>query len=305
MALAEADTCSGSSLLADEPMIGTAPLAAAWIAIEQVGPFGHNAIQQSHFPQDIATELLARIDGLGIRPALIRRVGKHADSHQPMSSRRVFLASSRPGSSAMVTATITDAAHLLEIDFAALAAGDVANAWARAVVAPEPLLLVCTHAKRDVCCALKGRPVAAALVANPRYADLVWEASHLGGHRFAATAVQLPHGWVHGRLDVASAGAVIDGALAAVPTAPMATARGRSSLNGREQAADIEARVVSGIAGIDATRVTDVGDGAFVVSDSSGEQQRVLITEIDLEAERHDSCGKPLTGGRVLHATVV
>ena len=57
MALAEADTCSGSSLLADEPMIGTAPLAAAWIAIEQVGPFGHNAIQQSHLPQDIATEL--------------------------------------------------------------------------------------------------------------------------------------------------------------------------------------------------------------------------------------------------------
>jgi len=286
-------------------MIGTAPLATAWIAIEQSGPFGHNAIRQSHFPQDVANELLARTDGLGIRPALIRRVGKHADSHPSMPSRQVFLASSRPGLSTMVTATISDAAQILEIDFAALAAGDVANAWAEATPAPDPLLLVCTHAKRDVCCALKGRPVAQSLVANAEYTNFVWEASHLGGHRFAATAVQLPHGWVHGRLDVESAGAVLDGALAAVATAPMATARGRSSLSGREQAADIKARVVGGIAGIDDTRVAEVGAGAFIVTDSSGEQQRVLVTEIDLEAERHDSCGKPLTGGRVLHATVV
>ncbi|HEU5385864.1 MAG TPA: sucrase ferredoxin [Streptosporangiaceae bacterium] len=49
------------------------------------------------------------------------------------------------------------------------------------------MALVCTNGKRDRCCAVRGRPVAAA-IADATGWD-TWESSHLGGHRFAATAL--------------------------------------------------------------------------------------------------------------------
>ena len=48
---------------------------------------------------------------------------------------------------------------------------------------PAPLLLVCTHGRRDACCAQFGRPTAMALAR--RYGTAVWETTHVGGDRFA------------------------------------------------------------------------------------------------------------------------
>ena len=49
------------------------------------------------------------------------------------------------------------------------------------VLAPEaePHLLVCANGKRDACCAIVGRPVAAA--AAEVHPGRVWETTHLGG----------------------------------------------------------------------------------------------------------------------------
>ncbi len=63
----------------------------------------------------------------------------------------------------------------------------------------EPVLLVCTHAKRDRCCALEGRPILEELEGELGVESL-WECSHLGGHRFAPTALLLPTGQVLGRM---------------------------------------------------------------------------------------------------------
>jgi hypothetical protein len=67
----------------------------------------------------------------------------------------------------------------------------------------QPLILVCTHGVHDVCCALRGRPVALELAS--RWPDLVWECSHIGGDRFAPNVVLLPDGFYYGNLDPASA----------------------------------------------------------------------------------------------------
>ncbi|MCS4535907.1 sucrase ferredoxin [Corynebacterium sp. HS2168-gen11] len=64
----------------------------------------------------------------------------------------------------------------------------------------EPVLLICTHAKRDRCCAIKGRPIAKTLVhANPK--AHIWECSHTKGHRFAPSMVLFPWGYYYGRLN--------------------------------------------------------------------------------------------------------
>ena len=68
---------------------------------------------------------------------------------------------------------------------------------------PEPLILVCTHGVHDVCCALRGRPVALKLAS--RWPEQVWECSHIGGDRFAPNVVLLPDGFYYGNLDPASA----------------------------------------------------------------------------------------------------
>ena len=51
---------------------------------------------------------------------------------------------------------------------------------------------MCTHGIHDACCAIKGRPVAAALARE--WPEETFECSHLGGDRFAPNVLLLPDG---------------------------------------------------------------------------------------------------------------
>jgi hypothetical protein len=93
----------------------------------------------------------------------------------------------------------------VDVDVRALAAGDPAGFGTPVT---EPLYLVCAHGRRNVCCARFGGPLAQALAA--RYPSQVWETTHVGGHRFAANLVILPHGLYYGPVDAARAVEAID-----------------------------------------------------------------------------------------------
>jgi hypothetical protein len=73
--------------------------------------------------------------------------------------------------------------------------------------ADEPVFLVCAHGQRNACCARFGAPLARVLAA--RHPGQVWETTHVGGHRFAANLVILPHGLYYGPVGVAEATAAI------------------------------------------------------------------------------------------------
>ena len=95
----------------------------------------------------------------------------------------------------------------------------------RLTASAAPLLLVCTNGRRDVCCAVFGRPLAHdAAVQRP---GQVWETSHTGGHRFSPTAVLLPWGVTLARLDARLAVATLDAA--ADGRLPRDIARARST----------------------------------------------------------------------------
>lgn len=82
--------------------------------------------------------------------------------------------------------------HDTLLDPSALTGGD----WT-AVPAPDgPDLHVCTHGTVDAACGRYGVPVYQALGGAGVRA---WRTGHFGGHRFAATAVELPSGllWAH------------------------------------------------------------------------------------------------------------
>jgi len=72
-------------------------------------------------------------------------------------------------------------------------------------------LLVCTHGSRDACCATFGFPLYERLRSLRRFEPdgrgrlRVWRTSHLGGHRFAPTLLDLADGRTWGHLDADAA----------------------------------------------------------------------------------------------------
>jgi hypothetical protein len=125
-------------------------------------------------------------------------------------------------------------ADLLEVSFAE---PDQLDAWAVAAptvrVAPARRdLLICTHGRRDRCCGGTGTALYAT-VADRWDGVRVWRSSHLGGHRYAPTAVSLPEGrfWAH--LDRTVLDGVIDRSVDAASLARHQ--RGSSALEPRAQ----------------------------------------------------------------------
>lgn len=101
-----------------------------------------------------------------------------------------------------------------------------------------PKVLVCTHGSRDQCCGVLGGAAFAGL--RKILPDAVWQVSHLGGHRFAPTALCFPFGWLLGRIEPDD---WMDVALAAMSGIPNGIrcdiVRGDVRLNRRDQALQI------------------------------------------------------------------
>ncbi|MFI0790132.1 sucrase ferredoxin [Streptomyces lydicus] len=226
--------CATASLEAAEPLAGTAATARTWLLVEQTGPWGAKALTASHLDPALGRALEAAAKGTGVRVALIRRPGRHADRHGA-TRHRLFLAHTAPGRSWIRTTSVADPQAALGLDFAALGAGEHGNLWER--YTGEPLVLVCTNGKRDRCCALLGRPLAAELAAA---GTEVWEVTHIGGHRFAPTLFVLPYGYAYGRSSLSLAtdavAAARDGRIA------LDHCRGRSTWDRPAQAADLAVR---------------------------------------------------------------
>ncbi|MEP7017324.1 MAG: sucrase ferredoxin [Actinomycetota bacterium] len=225
--------------------LGTAPAATFWVALEQNGPWGAQAAARSGLDPDVGMALERTCKEAGGRLILIRRPGAHSDS-QVGRPQRVYLAGGLFENPWMLQESVDDPAALLRLPWTALREGDLAAVQATEPQldrSPVPVLLVCTNSRRDICCALRGRPVA--LGCSERRPGRVWECSHTGGHRFAPTGVLLPHGQTFARLSEASAVAAVDASMRAeVPLELIGAAydRGRSHLTPAAQAAESTVR---------------------------------------------------------------
>jgi hypothetical protein len=221
--------CSGASVLRDEPIAGTASNVRAFLLVEHTGAWGVNALRDARLPYGLGNHLLLSSHAAGVRVLLARRPDRSGTDDV-----RVFAAYADPVAPWLESAAFTDIHEVLDLDLAALGRGESLGL--------EPtdgsLFCVCTHGRHDACCAERGRPVAAALEAA--HPEETWEVSHIGGDRFAANLVVLPHGLYYGRLDAAAALGVAGTHLAG--GLDLDHLRGRSGLNMRIQAAEIGLR---------------------------------------------------------------
>jgi len=231
--------CSVQALVRGDSPVATASPATRWLLIEQPGPWGRDALTESRFDAAVAPELARRSRAEGVRLLLVRRPGDRlADS-----GGRWAYADSRRGREGLWWSVRSSDADLLTVP------------WDGSVGEPAsgPTYLVCTHGGHDACCALRGRPLARALPA-PGPAD-VWECSHLGGDRFAANVLVLPHGFYYGQ--VPGDGADLVAAHSAGQVA-LPWLRGRAGVPIPAQAAQHFARGELGLLDVDALPVTAV-----------------------------------------------
>ncbi|MFD1658643.1 sucrase ferredoxin [Streptomyces caeni] len=285
--------CTTASRDLDEPLIGTAATARTWLLLEQPGPWGAKALTSSHLDPELGRALEAAAHGTGVRIALIRRPGRHADCGAP-AARRVYAAHTVPGTIWLHSATTAEPERLLDLDFPALGMGDPHTFDTTLRGQPhtgDPLAFVCTNGKRDRCCALLGRPLAAELSSSG--VDGVWEVTHLGGHRFAPTLLVLPFGYAYGRAQAPHVKEVLQG----VREGRVVTegCRGRSAWERPAQAAELAVRASAHEYAADALNVVRTRGAAprweVTVAHADGRLWRVVVAQGASLPPRPESCG--------------
>jgi hypothetical protein len=225
-------TCSDITRTSAEPTAGTAPVASGWLLVERDGAWGRDALTMSALDPAVGASLLAAGKAAAVKTVLIRRPGPHAHAGDAATSVILTHAGRTPWAEQV---TIHDDRELLELD-PAICAEPQPPGIGRPL--DGPMFLVCTHGKRDRCCATLGRPIVDTLAAL--HPEQTWEVSHIGGHRFAGNLLVLPDGLAYGNLDVASALSAASRHLAGQLDVPYL--RGRTALPQAAQAAEVFAR---------------------------------------------------------------
>ena len=260
-----------------EALSATASTVRTFLLMEDPGPWGPHVLHSRRLPDAVRPALRTWSRELGLRPLLVRRHGR--DRGGP---RLVAVVNARHGWTEATT--VTDLAAVADLDLTGLLTADGVGLEC----CDELLLLVCTHGAHDPCCAERGRAVAAALAA--RWPDLVWEASHLGGDRFAGNLLALPRGDYFGGLDAETGPDAVARYLSG--ELDLAHHRGRSTQAWPVQAAVHAAREQSGDTGIGDVLVRRVqrGGGLTLVHLEVRGEPRVASVRVEAGADARLTC---------------
>jgi hypothetical protein len=279
---AERRACSSIALAIGEPLYGSAPTAQAWILLEQPGGWGPDALNESDVDAKVAAGLARRAEQFSCRILLIR---KRSGRYEP-SRLSCYLASSAPGAAWMERIEVRSAFEVLECELEALCQPEPPG-----IGMPEnEVYLVCTHGRRDPCCAELGRSLLNGLSKTDAP---VWESSHQGGHRFAANLACFPHGLFYGRVRQGDGAEIIASYRRSEIYLPCY--RGRSPYDSLVQAADYFVRSETGVLGIDVPRLERIvhENRRASVSFRNGSKRYSVDLRLVVGEPRPESCNKP------------
>jgi hypothetical protein len=264
--------CADVSGDASESLAATASRIDRWLLVEYRGLWDRDVLGGSLLSAPLKEHLRDQLTRLGhARLLFVKRPERRSHSR-----RMLFLGSSRPGKESLYSLEFEHHDDLLEYDFAAA----LLDGGTPGVPVDHPLFVVCTHGKRDRCCAKYGRPLYDSLKGkvDPAW---VWQSTHVGGDRFAGNVVVLPEGLYYGRVEDEDLDPLLsahrDGSVY------LDLYRGRSTYTFVVQAAERALRDETGLLGIKDVmleRVERRGEGWRVFLRADGRRRKV-----DVEAE--------------------
>jgi hypothetical protein len=234
--------CSELSRRAGEKTFGTASTGGTWLLLEYAGAWGPRALEQSALAPEVKAFLSRTLGAIPRSRLLFIKRGRAGGE-----TFSFFVVRARERRPFAVRYELDSYARLIELDVARAAAGDAAGGGR---VTREPIFLVCTHGRRDKCCAKFGVPVYKGL--RESNCEQVWQSSHVGGDRFAANLVCFPHGLFYAHMTEET------GRRAAAEYAAgrllLEKYRGRACYAHPAQAAEFFTRAETGLARLDELR---------------------------------------------------
>lgn len=278
--------CAEASVAVGEGVLGSAAAGTeVWLILEYGRTWAPKPLGPSELPDAVKQQIGRWLDQVpGSRLQLTRQPGRSRDA-----APRLFVARSCERDPWCVEIPIADYDALLALDLPAVVEGGEAPGARRV---EQPLHLVCTHGKRDNCCARWGMPVYRALA--ERNPDGVWQTTHLGGHRFAANVVLLPHGISYGRVRPEDAGPMLE-AHARGDMFELDALRGRTCYAAPVQAAEYFVRRDTGFRALEGLhhRTTEtLGEDRWRIRFAlPGNREHQVTVERETRPARPSSCG--------------
>jgi hypothetical protein len=192
--------CSVQSKAAAEKTFGTASMGDAWLLLEYARPWGAKAFRESAIPKAVKVYLSGVLKSVPRSRVLL--IKQTREVKRPLT---LFVVRSRESSSSILKYEFFEYEQLLELDLASALCGGSPSG---AIPWEGPLYLVCTHGKRDKCCAKFGIPIYKTICTLAGESS-VWQSSHVGGDRFAANVVCFPDGIFYGHVTEESAKLIV------------------------------------------------------------------------------------------------
>jgi hypothetical protein len=232
--------CSELSRRAGERSAGTASTGAVWLLLEYPHGWGHKAFEESALPVEVKQffkETLARVRHS--RLLLVKTDRGRRDARM-----NLFVVRCRERSPFTIRLRLERYFDALRYDLAEVASGRDPQGGE---VCDGPLFLVCTHGRRDKCCAKFGMPLYNAL--REQAGERVWQSSHVGGDRFAGNLVCFPHGLFYAHATPEAGRRVVEAYRGGrVLTEGL---RGRACYSHHIQAAESFVREEAGVSGVE------------------------------------------------------
>jgi hypothetical protein len=251
-----------------EQLFATAPQTEHWLLLEYPRAWSAKAYEESSIPAEVKTHIDAQLAAMPLSRLQVISQG----NREPLTNLTAYIIHAGYDVQRIRRFTLPSYEALLDLPLAEIATGKADMGES----VTQPLFIVCTNGKRDICCSRHGLPVYQALKAAG--AGEVWQSNHIAGHRFAGTLVAFPHGVYYGRMTAEAAPALA----AAVGAGEMYLphSRGRACLAPAAQAAEHFLRQQTGVAALAAfaePQMTAI-DGGWQAS--FGEHRLVLAEEL-------------------------
>lgn len=227
--------CAQMSRECHEPFVGTASRVDTWLLIEYTGSWRASAVEHSDLSAWVKTWLFWQSTyRTNFRTLFIRQ------HHRPLTDITCFVCTVREDQQQLYRFTFQNYEELTSLDIEGLRAGDPRY---QEYLYDEPLYLVCSDGKHDMCCAKYGVPIYQELA--KQVGSQAWQCSHLGGDKFAANVLYLPKSLYYGRVTIPDIEIMLS--LHKQQQIYLDKFRGCTSYSFVEQAADYFLRVSTGV----------------------------------------------------------